>query len=195
MTPIAAATATGSDELVEACGVLVSPEPSAPLSEASLSANERWPPICELTSPPDPPPLLLLLSLVPGVPFADAVPLLVLADEPSAWKPTDPVAVTSRDVPDETWCCEIVSPSATPTAASLPSASPAAVEDADAVMCACASSLPVSVSAAPVPRDADTETSEMVIATAGVTPTVPPFAPVFASVVAASVSVAVIVRS
>ena len=134
-------------------------------------------------------------SPVPGEPFADALPWLVLEDEPSAWKATAPPAVMSRAVPDRTVWFEIVSPSASPTAASLPSASPDATDDADAVMCACASTLPVSVSAAPVPMVAVTETVESVIATAGVTPTVPPFAPVFASVVAESVPVAESARS
>src|SRR5438270_3627515 len=174
VTATAAATDTGPDEVFP--DVVPSlPEPSAPAPEASSFAWLRSPPTCWSSVGDEPPPLLLLS---PGVPFAEAEPLLVLDELPAARKDTAPAAVTSRDVPDSTSWCEIVRPSATPTAASLPSASPEAVDDADAVMCACASSLPVRLSAVPAPSVADTVTFEIVIATAGVTPTVPPFAPV-----------------
>jgi hypothetical protein len=83
-----------------------------------------------------------------------------------------------------------VSASATPTATSLPCASPEAVVIADAFCSAFTSTAPETLRRTPAPSQARVVTFESAIATAGTTETPPPDAPVLAVVVIAWLVVA-----
>ena len=130
------------------------------------------------------------LDPLPGAPFADAVALVAVAEEPIAWKLTSPCAVTSREVPAVTVSSEMPSASAMPTAVSVPCASPAD-DVVEAIVCSAFASSPApSAIGVPVPIVAEVVITSTRTAMAGVTPVVPPLAPVFASVVNMSVVVA-----
>ena len=91
---------------------------------------------------------------------------------------------------DSTVWVEIVSATATPTAAVPPVESPDAVVVADAFPVAFASTLPVTAVGAPVPMSAELETFEIATATAGASETFGLDAPVVASVVIESTDAA-----
>ncbi len=151
-TPMAAATETPplSESSVSAFGVSAeSPSPEPPLSCDNRSAKPRWLSTCCVT------PLVLesagspLLVSSWGAPAALAIAPDELSDDPSAEMLTAPTALIERSVQASTLWLAIVSASATPIAASLPSVSPRALVSADAICDALMCAAPLTASVAP----------------------------------------------
>src|SRR5439155_14757139 len=117
-----------------------------------------------------------------GAPAALAMAPDELSDDPSAEMLTAPTALMERSVHASTLWFAIVSASATPIAASLPSVSPRALVSAEAVCDAPMCAAPLSVIVLPEARYAYVVTFESAMLMAGATATPVAEAPVFASV-------------
>jgi hypothetical protein len=184
VTATAAATEIGPPE-VDAEGVPVPPEPEPPAAMDCAPAFERspatWP-----STPPDGAEL--------DVPFADAVAVLLVVEEPAAVTLAAPVTMSVPLVVAETECVASVTATAAPTAALLADAEPDAFVVVAAVWFAETTSAPPTVAVLPEPIDAVVVTVESETATDGTIETPPPAAPDCDVVVIEFVLVACTVR-